>query len=436
MAEAIEKVQKMKEKHDEAAAALGLSSEQMTNFAHATELQNLKLDEQIAKLEGRPTTNKPAEALEAARKKGEELIKTLEKVLAEQDKVLKGRMDGFFQQVENNVEGKGQVNPIIQGAQSQIKEIRNAISELKAAQNSLELDPKNADKEKEVTTAQAHYDKLIAQYSKFLGDQKTLIEQGDEIHQGHLAKVAEIQSRLESDYAKGDSGYREQQQKMLDNENAGYAEQMRVINDLTNTLTGLAIAKKAVAQQDDKSQALAKLTDQHNAVQQQIQTQFKMIDADKKFGEDQVSLRIAHAKELLAADQITIDGEKTLLILADAEKMAIERQAMERKREILEKDPLKDKGAIAAIDAEIQGLEVLHQTKLAEIITEWMKKREAEEAKTETKRLAAQKKAHEEAIKQAEAHLKSEMETLTGEEAAAILGIRFRNHWRFTGRLG
>jgi chromosome segregation ATPase len=93
-----EKLKKQQEELEKQARKAWESAEAIGKMGEAIETQNLHLEDQIRLLQGLPAQNGPALAAEEARKKIDELVKSLDKAIEEEDKLMEKLAGNWFSQ--------------------------------------------------------------------------------------------------------------------------------------------------------------------------------------------------------------------------------------------------------------------------------------------------------------------------------------------------
>jgi lambda family phage tail tape measure protein len=94
-----EKVGKAREEIEKETIKVWESADAIGKLGDATEIQNLKLQDQIRLLSGLPAQNGPAIAADEARKKVDALVKSLDKAIEEEDKLMGKLAGNWFTQI-------------------------------------------------------------------------------------------------------------------------------------------------------------------------------------------------------------------------------------------------------------------------------------------------------------------------------------------------
>lgn len=204
------------------------SANAIYRHAQALELENLKLEDQIQKLQNRPQTNHLKEALIEARQKADDLTDSLVKALSTEDRLLEDQGVGIVKSLFTGQAGTGDIQAEVAPIIHQIEE---AYQRLRIAQ-----DTNNAAAEK---SAQADLE-------KFKGILQAKISELQQ-HEDHL-KAIELQSQSRGQMSflhaqaiiEGVVKPSQQEAEWLDKVNEKFHTQSTVIGALEGILTNYA----------------------------------------------------------------------------------------------------------------------------------------------------------------------------------------------------
>jgi hypothetical protein len=114
---------------------IGLASAQVQE-AQATELQNLKLDDEISKLEGRPVQNRLAEAVIEARQEVDKLTASFVKANEQELELLEKQGTGFFNEL---ITGAEETDDVFKQLKPSLEAVEKASLQLQIANNAVAL---------------------------------------------------------------------------------------------------------------------------------------------------------------------------------------------------------------------------------------------------------------------------------------------------------
>lgn len=139
------------------------------------EVENLKIEDQIAKLEGRPTSNRLQEAIVESEREVDKLTDAFERALEKYQELMKaGEVDWW----KNLVTGAEKTTGFEEAASKQIDILKVRVAAQNEATAALNLaKAREADATSDASRLQASYDAADAQRAKDVADQKVAAEQ-------------------------------------------------------------------------------------------------------------------------------------------------------------------------------------------------------------------------------------------------------------------
>ncbi len=248
-------------KHQMAELALTFDSE-----AHSVEIANLRLDDQISKLRGGVSHNKLKEAILEAKDAADKLIKSIEKALEEENKILEKKVIGGLWEA---IFGGGALTDQFKEVTTLMYEWRAAQDNLASAQNKL-LDAKTkAEKdaaEQEVAIAKkAANDKLTAYRNAVKGELDAEVD-----------KLAYFKKLQKAGYA-GPG--------LVDE----YTQRVALLTEYYHSLEQVDRIEKDLDANADKKGEVARLETR----KEQDQQTTKSIDGEKRLAEERVKTSLA-----------------------------------------------------------------------------------------------------------------------------------------------
>jgi hypothetical protein len=365
-----EVVTKLIEKHEALAEAARKMAHETADLAikeedrtRGLELENLKLDDQIAKLEGRPSTNKLAEAILETKIKANELAAALDQVqqksqqvfekqltfadrLFDQFKTLKDLAQGIIADITPFGEGMNKLlgtDNVLFGGKSDLSKVRDEVrsvaasyEEVQAAREKLNLAKGTEDEQDAINALSEAYKKYGETAQSALVVTRTLTPNNIELM--HALKDATISAT---------SG----------------------INDMGEEVKN-AQKKIELGQKETAKEIADQAKENANATAQ----------AAKRSGDAEVAIAEATAKELYATRQISADDEAHLLDDLESRKHEINVKAIEDEKAALSNSP-KDKNRLKALNADLEVEEARHQQAMLGFATDRYKRDEEEQNK-------------------------------------------------------
>lgn len=355
--------------------------------ANSIEIQNLKLEDQINKLEGRPSQNKLALAILEAKQRTDDLIKSLqdgtEKAIDMLEKT-NTSLIGFILTGKAPTSGLGDIGSID-------KPVAEALSKLAAAREAERLANFDLQENENATTKQAV--EMAKQRVAALEDEveKKARLRLDDVRAAKAVEVERVKSGkagfLEPKTTEGvEAVYADQERRILNIINL--IQQQRREQQLTNQTNKsgsdeAAASIAAEARERDKIISEPDVKAQETAARQLSETKkrdaeetFQAIEANTKLETEQAvlggELRLqaeldANNKILAARKRLTVD-----LLDAEQDRYDAEKSALATQRGIIERDEVGPQriAALKANSAAIENLEREHQNNIYSITSQ------------------------------------------------------------------
>lgn len=407
-----EEVEKMRDGMEEAAVATA-------HQADAIDLANLKLQDQIAKLEGAHSNNGLSEALIAASGQAHALTQALDAALQKSNELLEKQSVGFLKSLFTGQEETKDLADKISPEFDRLKELRRQetldIEEFQQKNHETEL---HGTEEQKKQLAQGLADKENAWNEEIRKvtdnvNQRVAIEQAA-MEQEKKDRVTFLTSEHAEGGADGTYMVAALNQKEAESQ---VNEQYRVRSELLRELSVQATAyyqgvkgaaenlqeqlnaDKAREDADKKAKAQQAAAAAQERLRADISNQNALLEAAKKVTDakikyDEEAIRVQVAEHKIGADQ-ELKQEQDLL----DKKLKADQDFLSKKLEQLNRDPTTNKNQITAVNGEIERLQVEHDTEMLKLKAKY----DAEVEKNSKKQLKDEVDKVEEQVKSARA---------------------------------
>lgn len=346
--EAAEAAKKHREELEKMAGQMDAATASIFKHAQSLQLDNLRMADQIAQLEGRPARNKLAEALIEARNRSIELIASLKQAVTQQGKLLEEQSTGLWNQLRTG-------DMPTEDLEKEVKPRLSAIAEIMAARNRATMENGKNSKE-EIEALNTELAKEIEASRKILqakldglnAEKKAKLDARKDMFDNHPTFLQRQEPKADRDKER-DASVAALQKEI----NGYYSKRTTIINDLLTSMLSL----QSIQKDEGKNDGLHNQDAAEQALQSKIDFLNKEYQVSKKTFDAETALAIAGYELQFQQGQITAGALATLKQEALDKETALELGHLEQLKALQAKRPV----LVAQVEKEIEALNAKSQ---------------------------------------------------------------------------